>query len=548
MILKAHWAERSCYRRLIVQQLLRLWSGLDLRKRLLVALATLTMFVTILGLSRLATAPNMTLLYAGLESGAAGDVVRALEQRGAQYTVRGSSIFVESSQRDEYRMTLASEGLPANGISGYEVLDSLSGFGTTSQMFDAAYWRAKEGELARTIVASPSIQQARVHIANTSTSPFQRETLPTASVTVLTSGGGLTVEKARALRFLIASAVAGLKPEDVAVIDGAGGLIGSVDEGANTGPEDQNRALRERIERLLEARVGVGNAVVELSVERITETESIVERRYDPDGRVLVSSETEENVNNSRNGSEGDVSVSSNIPDGDAASTSKSSTQNSLTRERVDYQISETQREILRAPGAIRRITVAVLVNGIDTQTENGTNLAVPRSEEELGALWELVASAVGLEETRGDVITIKSMGFEPVLVQGSVASSSFFDVSGLNVMAIVQMLILGFVSLILGLFVVRPILSMPPPPPGLPRPDAAGQPLLAATDPASLSGEITPASQGSTGTILVSQNNLDRQVGDRDAVERLRLLINDRKDETVEILRGWLEDKEEQS
>ena len=115
---------------------------------------------------------------------AAGDVVRALEQRGATFDVRGGSIFVDSSQRDELRMTLASEGLPANSTSGYELLDSLSGFGTTSQMFDAAYWRAKEGELARTIVASSQFAMARVHIASTGSNPFQRGITPKASVSV----------------------------------------------------------------------------------------------------------------------------------------------------------------------------------------------------------------------------------------------------------------------------------------------------------------------------------------------------------------------------
>lgn len=98
----------------------------------------------------MAAQPSMTLLYSGLEPGAAGEVVQALEQRGVVHEVRGRAIYVESGQRDELRMTLASEGLPQNNSKGYELLDTLSGFGTTAQMFDAAYWRAKEGELART--------------------------------------------------------------------------------------------------------------------------------------------------------------------------------------------------------------------------------------------------------------------------------------------------------------------------------------------------------------------------------------------------------------
>ena len=128
-----------------VNQMKTVWAGLDNRKKIVVGLAVLALLVTLVVMSRLATAPTMKLLYAGLENGSAGDVVRALEQRGTTFEVRGGSIYVPANQRDELRMMLASEGLPANGGKGYELLDSLNGFGTTSQMFDAAYWRAKEG-------------------------------------------------------------------------------------------------------------------------------------------------------------------------------------------------------------------------------------------------------------------------------------------------------------------------------------------------------------------------------------------------------------------
>jgi flagellar M-ring protein FliF len=122
----------------LVQQIVNVWTGLELRRQIIVIIATGAVFLGILAMSRMATTPSMTLLYSGLENGAAGEVVRALEQRGAVFEIRGSSIFVDANQRDELRMTLASEGLPANSNKGYELLDSLSGFGTTSQMFDAA--------------------------------------------------------------------------------------------------------------------------------------------------------------------------------------------------------------------------------------------------------------------------------------------------------------------------------------------------------------------------------------------------------------------------
>lgn len=127
--------------------------------------ATALMFAAVLSLAGMASRPSMALLYAGLEGAQAGEVITALDAQGVTHEIRGDAIYVEAARRDELRMMLASEGVPSAGGAGYELLDGLSGFATTSQMFDAAYWRAKEGELARTIVSSSYIQAARVHIA-----------------------------------------------------------------------------------------------------------------------------------------------------------------------------------------------------------------------------------------------------------------------------------------------------------------------------------------------------------------------------------------------
>jgi flagellar M-ring protein FliF len=121
-----------------VNQVLTVWNALDMRRRVIVVVATLAVFAAVLGVARMAAQPSMSLLYAGLEPGPAGEVIQALEARGAQYDVRGGAIYVDETKRDELRMTLASEGLPTGSAQGYELLDGLSGFGTTSQMFDAA--------------------------------------------------------------------------------------------------------------------------------------------------------------------------------------------------------------------------------------------------------------------------------------------------------------------------------------------------------------------------------------------------------------------------
>ncbi|KUJ76604.1 flagellar M-ring protein FliF [Ruegeria marisrubri] len=537
-----------------MQQIKAVWSRLDGRKRITVVGAALAVFLILLVLSRLATTPSMTLLFAGLESGSAGDIVRALDQRGVPYEVRGGSIYVPAARRDELRMTLASEGLPANGSKGYELLDSLSGFGTTSQMFDAAYWRAKEGELARTIVASPHIGQARVHIAHGSANPFQRGVEPTASVYLVAAGAPVTPAQAKAVRFLVASAVSGLSPEKVAVIDSAGTVIGAEETAGGAGnAEDQAQRLRERVLRLVEARVGPGNAVVEVSVETVTETESIRERRIDPNGRVAISTDVEERSDSSRNQSS-EVTVASNLPDGDAADGDRSDATSSQTRERVNYEVSETELEVVRVPGAIKRLTVAVLVNGTRSTDSSGAEVFVPLPQEELDSLSELVASAVGFDAERGDVITLKSLDLPAFEPQGTLAKSSLWQKSSLDMMSLIQMATLAIVALFLGLFVIRPILTNPKPLPALPAADQGGE--AAAGGLRVLDGEIA-AAEGEEVAAVPAEIGAGQgrppvaaisTAGTEQAVERLRELIGDKQEETVEILRSWLEESEEEA
>lgn len=300
-----------------VQNLLSFWTNLGVRKQLTALVSALAMFLAVLAIARIASAPAYSLLYAGLDPAASGEVIRALDQRGARFEVRGESIWVESRTRDQLRMGLAADGLPATGAAGYELLDGLSGFGTTSQMFDAAHLRAKEGELARTLMAAPHIRSARVHIAQPASQPFQRGRSATASVTVTTVSGGLGASQARAVRHLVAASVPGLLPEDVAVIDSVAGLVPAQEGALAAGGDERTAELRRSLERLLAARVGAGKALVELSIEVITDQESIRERRFDPQSRVAISTDSEERSANSE-GTGAGVTVASNLPEGDA--------------------------------------------------------------------------------------------------------------------------------------------------------------------------------------------------------------------------------------
>jgi len=536
-----------------VQQLSELWSQLEPRRRIVIAAATAGVFIAIIALARVAAAPSMALLYAGLDGPAAGEVVQVLEARNIRYEVRGDAIFVPADTRDETRMQLAAQNLPAAGGAGYELLDGLSGFGTTSQMFDAAYWRAKEGELARTITAAPHIRTARVHIAQGSQTPFRREVPPRASVTVSTATGGLSRSQARALRFLVASAVAGMDIEDVSVIDAEGGLIAGQEEDALSDAGEAGRAerMRRNVERLLEAHLGPGRAVVELSIDTDTDRETIRERRFDPDSRVAISTESEERSRSATDSRAPGVTVASNLPDGDGAQNGQSNSQELETRERTNFEVSETEREILRSPGAIRRLSVAVLVDGVHGTDAAGAPTWTPRPTEELEALRDLVASAVGFDEARGDVVTLRTLRFEQVPALGTEASPQGLGARMPDPLTLAAIAALALLALALIVFVLRPILRAARAPdmlaaqPALSGPSSAPSPLslpaTATADPSewALPGSFDTAESLDPGGGVTTSDTAE------DPVERLRALIAERQVESVEIIRHWMQDKE---
>lgn len=510
-----------------MQQILAIWNTLDMKRRAAIVLSVVTMFAAILLMARAVGTPTMALLYSGLDPAVSGKIVGALEQSGVSYRVRGDAIYVDATRRDLTRMSLAEQGLPPSGTVGYELLDGLSGFGTTAQMFDVAYWRAKEGELARTILAWPQVRSARVHIANPRSKPFATPVKPVASVTLKLSGGSLTPSRVRALRFLVASAVAGLSPQDVSVIDADRGLITS-DQAGGTGIADaRTDAIRKNVERMLAARVGPGNAVVEVSLDTSQQQETLVQHSFDPKSRVAISTDSEETSGNSSGSDGGGVTVASNLPSGSASgSAAKNKSSNSKTRERVNYEVSETTRKLLTRPGTIQRISVAILVNGT---TDPATGKWAARSDGELSSLEALAKSAAGFNEKRGDVVTIKSLQFLPLPDAGTTATPSPFQGLVVNAPLILQSSLLAIVILILGLFVVRPALK-PDPNRLLPAPDAA-----------------LPGGAGPNGeTPQLTMASLDERATSNDPIAQLREIISTRQEEAVQVLRNWVETSDE--
>ena len=501
-----------------------LWTALQPRQRMIALLAVVALIATVFGLVQTARSPTMETLYAGLDAQAAAEVTTAVQAMGVSVEVEGGAVKVPAGDRDRVRMALAAAGLPRNGPEGYELLEGLDGFGTTSEMFAATYWRAKEGELARTILAAPGVRTARVHIANPAGRPFQRGARPTASVTVTTSYGALDRGQAEAMRYLVASAVAGLNPEDVAVIDAANGAVLRAGE-TGDGPGGQmpgmarEAQLRGEIERLLAARVGEGKAIVTVAVETKMESENVFERRLDPSTRVAISTDTREVEDTGTGGGGGAATVASNLPVEGGGGDGNSTRSRTEAEERVNFEVSETTREIKRLAGDTKRITVAVLVDGIVAYDANGNRSWSPRPEAEVQQLRDLVRSAVGYDESRGDVVTVETLEFAERPETGSVAEAGVMRFLEANAAPMVQALALAAVALGLVFFVLRPL-------------------LRAAEANASTMPERLPPS------LEISEAGDFRPNGEAplDRLTLLRTAFAEQRDDSAGVLRSWLE------
>lgn len=528
-----------------MQELQKFWAGRTPRQRFAIIGGFVVSFVLVLAFVALAGRVPMALLYSGLGDAEAGPVVSHLEQSGVAYELRAGAIWVDASQRDRMRMDLAAQNLPQTGGAGYEILDEMSGFSTTSQMFDAAYWRAKEGELARTMLSIPSVRSARVHLTAPQSRGY-RDTQPgSGSVTVVTDGTPLTQQQANAMRFLVSSAVPKLPPDAVSVIDSARGVIQPPDE---EGVSDRETRMKENVERILAPHVGTGNAIVEVSIGLVTESEQLTERSFDPTQRAMISQETEELTDDSSMSDNAAVTAASNLPEQDQQGSGKQQSTRAETRQRANYEVGSVTRQIDRRPGAVRRLSVAVLVNGVPQERADGTSEIVARTEPELAAIRELVAAAVGYEEARGDEITVKSMPFVATAPTGTEVGRDGGVLDRLALDSLARLALVGLFAVIALALTMRGLRrgagargnaamldeSVPAWTPALP------EPMLNA--PAAMP-DIPMLSMAAPDFDFDRPGGFDS--GGGDPVARLKQLMKERQDETVRLLNGWIGDDE---
>ncbi|HHY50457.1 MAG TPA: flagellar M-ring protein FliF [Alphaproteobacteria bacterium] len=449
-----------------------------------------------------ASSPQLAPLYSGLSFEDSAAIVEQLQSQNIPYEIRGEgeTILVARDQITTIRMALAQEGLPTHGQVGYEIFDQQNTLGATSFVQNINNVRALEGELARTIASLARIKSARGHLVLPERELFRRERKdPTASI-VLAVRGELSAGEIRAIQHLVASAIEGLTPNRVAIVDDSGRLLAS---GAGNGDESilateieertlgvENR-LRQRVEDLLTNIVGAGRARVQVSAELDLSRSTRTSEVFDPNGQVVRSTQTREGENAAVGpAASGQVSVSNELPGATAENSGSTTRESGTTSEEVtNYEISKTTETEMIEAGRLKRLSVAVVVDGTYADDGSGNAVYQPRSAEELAQITALVRSAVGFDENRGDHVEVANLQFaeRPELAVAGTEGPGLFDFTRDDLMNGAEMLVTLLIALALVFFVMRPLLKKvltPEQPLALPVSAEVGGPGLAQAAP----------------------------------------------------------------
>ena len=507
---------------------------------------------------------TMVPLYTDLDYEDSGAVVQEIEKRGIPYEMRmeGSTILVPESQVLRLRMDLASDGLPTGGGVGYEIFDRGDTLGATSFVQNINHLRALEGELARTIKELGRVSAARVHLVIPERRLFSQDAVSPSASIVIKTRGAIDAAQIRAIRHLVASAVEGLIPARVAVIDDGGRLLadgsGQDDPGSAGVLDERQRSieqqLRMQIENIVSSVVGIDRVRVQVAAQldfnRVTQTTD----EFDPEGRVVRSSQLrEENSTSQEANPDGAATIGEELPGADAQDNATGTNENATTTEEVtNYEISRTTKTEVIEPGQVKRLSVAVVVDGIYTQNADGETVYEPRTQEQLDRIAALVRSAVGFDTDRGDTVEVANLRFaaapQGMLLEAedslipTFTKGDFMRFAELGVLFLLGMLVL--------LFVARPLVRR------ILAPDrmGSGTEMVTAGEAGSDTGSTgeTPQLTGPAGAtekanVPVPQTfeaiSFAEQIGEVQAqsLKKVGKLIEQNPNEALTIIRNWI-------
>jgi len=535
------------------------------------------------------TTPQMVPLFTDLTLDDSAAIVKDLDRQAVDYQIKngGEIILVAKDKVARLRMKLAEGGLPKGGGIGYEIFDKSDALGATTFIQNINKLRALEGEIARTIRSIDRVEAARVHLVLPDRPLFSREKAEASASIVLKVRGTLDPSQVRAIRHLVATAVSGLKPERISVVDETGRLLadgaGPGDAFAGEGVDERKRGyenrLRSEVQTIVDSIVGPGHARVQVTADfdlnRITQTSD----KYDPDGRVVRSSQTREEQSANSDSAGGQVSVGNELPgsgNGNGNNPNAARDTNRKSEEIVNYEISHTSKTEITEAGRVRRVSAAVLVDGIYAKNAKGEIVYQPRSKEEIDRIAALVRTAIGFDAKRGDQLEVVNLRFaEPTPTPFNnepTGWKSYLQFSKDDIMQGAQLGVMALLGLLVLLLVVRPLVRRIITPegaalanrfaPGTPAPltfGADGKPIIGAGEmtvmtPGGANGTISNAGGPNVSIVggdeAVAISNRTSAMIDiakvqgqvhAQSIEKVGELAQNNPHEAVSIIRNWL-------
>ncbi len=528
--------------------------------------------------TRLSTA-DMTLLYGELDLADSGEIASRLDSLDIPYQIRGNgaAILVPGDQVDRARLLIAQDGLPKGGSLGYEIFDRTDGFGSSNFVQNINRLRALEGELSRTIGTVANVRQARVHLVLPERELFSRDRQQSSASVFLRLRGGLSGQQIVAVQHLVAAAVPSLEPQNVSIVDDRGNLLARGTVGADgalglSTAEEMRRnyetRLAQSLEDLLARTVGAGKVRAQISADMDFDRVSSTEELFDPNSQVARSTQFVEETSESNEDDGTDpISVSNTLPEAEALAPlggASASNRTETLQETVNYEISRTVLNTVRDSGIVRRLSVAVLVDGTYEEVAEGDPLYQPRNEEELAQIDALVRSAIGFDAERGDTVEIINMQFvSPEVPLAEEDSGLLMGLDRHDILRIAELLVMAVVAILIIMLVVRPLLNrimdlgdggaaagdgidaLLPDHSSMPRALAGpqGESLPGAAELEMIeSGTALPATSGGDG-VHSSSINIDRVDGRvrESSVKKIGEIVDKHPEESISIIRNWM-------
>jgi flagellar M-ring protein FliF len=503
------------------------------------------------------------LLYSNLDIKEAGSITQALDQANIKYEVKGdgSTIMVPRDQVASTRLMLSSKGLPTAASVGYEIFDNASAMGQTDFVQQLNRQRALEGELGRTIMSLDGITAARVHLVLPKRQLFEEEAeQPSASVSIGVGGREPSSDQVRAMQNLVSGAVPNLKPNRVTVIDQHAKTLSGGDTGMAAEADGRKSEVEQRIAKqvkgLVEGIVGAGKARVNVSADVDLAHVTEQKKSFDPDGQVVRSeSTTDENSKEGSGASDGQTSAVANIPGGAKIGGNNDSTGSNSGRQEstTNYEITETTRTSVQEPGQVKKISVAVAVDGVTAPADKKgkPGAYTPRSAAEMANIEQLVQAAVGYDKDRGDQVKVVNVRFPSVDdAQGVTAASPLMGFDKNDIMRAAELIVMAVVAVLMMLFIVRPLLrgamggggpmALLGPQGGRLTTGLDGQTLQITTDPVTGQQMALPAPGNEQLEQKIDIARIEGQVK-ASSVKRVAEFVDKHPEESVSIIRTWL-------